>query len=189
MPADQTTENEIKPDWAQPAAFESVARLDVRPTLASGTDPFEQIMNFMSELRLDENFAVIASFDPQPLRRLLAARGYASYGEQIEPDHWQILFRSEDVADGSGDTVGQEPKTWNEEKLLHVDLRGLAPPGPLVFILSLLDRPGMSKEVIIHLEQDPVYLYPELNERNWDWERLDGDADEIRLRLFRPNSD
>ncbi len=190
MPSDDKNKSdplpEIRPDWAEKGAARDRRTFDARAILAGGLDPFHQIMDFMEDLPGDEDFAVEASFNPQPLRRLLAARGYASYGEQLEADYWRILFHPETVVDNDSAEAEAAPRTWNEEKTLHVDLRRMEPPGPLVFILGLLDRPGMGKEVVVHLDQDPIYLYPELNERSWDWERLESDETEFRLRLFRP---
>ena len=39
--------------------------------------------------------------------------------------------------------------------------------------------------MIAHLERDPVLLYPELAERGWVAERIEGDLGEVRLRLER----
>lgn len=177
------------PDWVANGDPSQWHDLDVRGILAEGRDPFAEIIAFVSDLPPTAPFIIQASFNPKPLRRLLAARGFASFGEQSGPDHWRILFHFDGVSDDEAGEESAEPKTWNEDKLLHVDLRGMEPPGPLVFILGLIDRPGMGKEVVVHLSQDPLYLYPELNERNWHWAPLDSDEDEIRLHLFGPETE
>lgn len=74
-----------------------------------------------------------------------------------------------------------------EDGIWHIDLRGLEPPQPLVSIVRALydrrDEPGV--RLVAHLDRDPVMLYPELAERGWAAERMQGDSGEIRLLLRR----
>jgi Uncharacterized conserved protein (DUF2249) len=66
---------------------------------------------------------------------------------------------------------------------IHLELRGLQPPLPLVTILRLLHGVGRDAVVVAHLERDPVMLYPELDALGWRAEPLDGEPGEVRLRL------
>ncbi len=66
-----------------------------------------------------------------------------------------------------------------------LDLRGLQPPQPAVTILSLLELEGCGDSVLVRLERDPVFLYPELVERGWRWEPISVAPGDVRLRLFR----
>jgi hypothetical protein len=66
---------------------------------------------------------------------------------------------------------------------IHLELRGLQPPQPLVVILRLLHGVGRDAIVVVHLERDPVMLYPELDELGWRAEPLDAEPGEVRLRL------
>ena len=76
-------------------------------------------------------------------------------------------------------------KRWVEADGIHVDVRGLPPPEPLVAILAVvLDAPH-DTAVIVHHERDPQLLYPELAELGWGAQRLDAPAGEVRLRLAR----
>jgi hypothetical protein len=50
---------------------------------------------------------------------------------------------------------------------LHLDLRGLPCPEPLVTILRLIDSGGAGDALIARLDQEPLLLYPELDERGW----------------------
>ncbi|MDP3085761.1 MAG: DUF2249 domain-containing protein [Rubrivivax sp.] len=77
------------------------------------------------------------------------------------------------------------PPPWREVDGLHIDVRGLAPPAPLVAILQLIETCDEALPVIAHLDRDPVMLYPELAERGWSAERVPGAPDEVRLRLQR----
>jgi hypothetical protein len=76
-------------------------------------------------------------------------------------------------------------RQWSEGPETHIDVRGLAPPDPLVAILRLLRTLGDEARVIAHLDRDPVMLYPELAQLGWEAERLDGEPGEVKLRLRR----
>ena len=74
---------------------------------------------------------------------------------------------------------------WREADGLHIDVRGLPPPQPLVAILRLVEASTDATPLTVHHDRDPQLLYPELAERGWVAERIDGDAGEFRLRLRR----
>jgi hypothetical protein len=74
---------------------------------------------------------------------------------------------------------------WVEEDAIHIEVRGLAPPGPFVAIIKLIASLTEPVPVIVHHDRDPVHLYAELAERGWLAERMDGEPGEFRLRLSR----
>jgi hypothetical protein len=76
-------------------------------------------------------------------------------------------------------------RQWNAAGETHIDVRGLAPPDPLVAILRLLRTLGDEVRVIAHLDRDPVMLYPELAQLGWEAEPIEGEPGEVRLRLRR----
>lgn len=82
-------------------------------------------------------------------------------------------------------------RIWSDSDGVHVDVRNLAPPEPMVVILGLIDTGEADSVLTAHLDRDPIFLYPELDDRGWSYEILPsacGDADcehEIRLRLVR----
>ena len=59
-------------------------------------------------------------------------------------------------------------KRWQDAEGIHLDLRGLEPPDPMVAILGEIDA-GASEPVIALMDREPIFLYPELVERGWDW--------------------
>lgn len=77
------------------------------------------------------------------------------------------------------------PRTWSAADGLHLDLRGMAPPGPMVAILSTIERGEGGDAFVVHLDRDPVFLYPELAERGFDARAVDGDPGEVRLVIER----
>ena len=74
-------------------------------------------------------------------------------------------------------------RRWDAPDGVHIDVRGLPPPAPLVAILELVASIRDSTPVIVHHERDPQMLYPELAELGWTAERIDAPVGEIRLRL------
>jgi hypothetical protein len=89
------------------------------------------------------------------------------------------------------DAGGREPSdapVWVDAVAtdrLHIDVRGLPPPLPLVRILELVRRAPAGAVIIVHHERDPLWLYPELAGLGWSAEIIDGEPGELRLRLTR----
>ncbi|HNU10792.1 MAG TPA: DUF2249 domain-containing protein [Rubrivivax sp.] len=74
--------------------------------------------------------------------------------------------------------------TLGEDACWHLDLRGLAPPQPMLRILRHLEQRGADgRPLVVRLEREPVMLYPELAERGWEAEIVDGAPDEVRVHL------
>jgi uncharacterized protein DUF2249 len=78
--------------------------------------------------------------------------------------------------------AGADARRWRDDDGEHIDVRGLAPPAPLVEILRLIVG-GVSDAVIVHHDRDPLLLYPRLAEIGWSAERIAGEPGEVRLRL------
>jgi hypothetical protein len=74
---------------------------------------------------------------------------------------------------------------WREADGMHVDVRGLAPPEPLVAILRLVASIADATPVVVHHDRDPLLLYAELAEIGWVAERENSVAGEVRLKLRR----
>jgi len=76
-------------------------------------------------------------------------------------------------------------KRWVEADGIHIDVRGLPAPQPLVQILTLVRSIEDDRAVVVHHDRDPQLLYPELAEIGWSAEIVDGEPGEVRLRLLR----
>ncbi len=79
-------------------------------------------------------------------------------------------------------------RRWRDADGEHIDVRGFAPPQPLVAIVRLLEdiqRTGKPTAVIAHLDRDPLMLYPELAQRGWAAQPLPPTPGDLRLRLVR----
>jgi hypothetical protein len=89
-------------------------------------------------------------------------------------------------------TSGQHvSRTWLASDGLHLDVRGLDPPDPMVAILRLIDSGEAGNAVIVHLDREPIFLYPELEDRGWGYELLPSAMDEaardhiVNVRLVK----
>jgi uncharacterized protein (DUF2249 family) len=175
------------PDWA---SHEPVLRLDVRPIIAQGGDPFAEIMEATKSIALGQILDIAAPFDPVPLRRVLGGRGFASHAARDNAGHWRVLFRREaDDADssppvhpGACDAAEIAPPASDDGALL-LDVRGLAPPEPMLAVLRALDAPGPNRRILVRLDREPVHLFPELAERGWRWRALAAEPGEFRLEI------
>lgn len=74
-------------------------------------------------------------------------------------------------------------RTWVEDGLAHIDVRGLPPPQPLVAILQRVHALGPAEQLVVHHDRDPMLLYPELAEIGWEAERIAAPPGEVRLLL------
>jgi hypothetical protein len=63
-------------------------------------------------------------------------------------------------------------RVWRDSDGLHIDVRGLEPPEPMVAILRLIDGTVVKGALIAHFDREPIFLYPELDDRGWSHEAL-----------------
>jgi len=59
---------------------------------------------------------------------------------------------------------------WRAADSVHIDLRGLAPSEPLATVLRVIESGEVNAALIGHFDQEPMYLYPELEDRGWTHE-------------------
>jgi hypothetical protein len=76
-------------------------------------------------------------------------------------------------------------RVWTAPDATHIDVRGLAPPQPLVQILQLVAQLPHDGVLVVHHDRDPMLLYPELLQIGWWADHIAGDPGEVRLRLAR----
>jgi hypothetical protein len=70
-------------------------RLDVRPILAEGAEPFEKIRQTIEALKPDEGLSVIAPFLPSPLIERLGSQGFRSRVERQDANWITHFWRDE----------------------------------------------------------------------------------------------
>jgi len=67
-------------------------RLDVRPLLAEGTEPFATIRSRVNSLKKGEGLIVIAPFLPSPLIEKLTSEGFHSSAQRQPDGAWAVNF-------------------------------------------------------------------------------------------------
>ena len=67
-------------------------KLDVRPLLRGGVEPFPAIRQRLDALQPGEGLVVIAPFLPSPLIELLGSEGFDSKVERGEKSDWIVYF-------------------------------------------------------------------------------------------------
>lgn len=67
--------------------------LDVREYHRRGEEPFEAIMGAVDALGPEDALVLINSFEPLPLYRVMAGKGFDHEAERLAEDHWRITFR------------------------------------------------------------------------------------------------
>lgn len=177
------------PKWLEQAE-DAAQYLDVRPLLAAGEDPLSKVIELSATVAPNEIMVIEAPFNPAPLRNVLASQGFSSWGRKISDAHWRISFRRDNLGTSGDDVAGEggvagEGTSWYENGELHIDVRGLTPPLPMMLILRLLKRAKDDAVVIVHHERNPIYLVPEIAELGWQLEEIPGDPGEIRFKITR----
>lgn len=157
----------IPPSWFTDLGQQDCARLDVRPILEGGVDPLEQILRKVDQLSTEAVLLIEAPFDPIPLRRLMARRGYDSHAVRLTDKHWKVFFKLQERQTlPAFPDLPAFPMT-RRDAVLEMDLRELEPPNPMIAVLKLIESGEGGGEFNVWLVRDPIYLYPELVEREW----------------------
>lgn len=156
---------------AQPVAerprADGLAALDVRPILASGTDPLDAILEALGRVGPAGVLKITAPFRPEPLLALLASRGHAVRVQQIRAREFEV-----EVIHGGR----PEPE----------DLRELEPPEPLERVLRAAGALAAGEVYLARVPRCPRLLIPRLVERGLEHrvhEEHDGTA---LLRVYKP---
>jgi hypothetical protein len=80
---------------------------------------------------------------------------------------------------------------WRTAEAVHIDVRDLEPPEPMVAILRAIDEGEADTILIAHLDRDPIFLYPELDDRGWSHEIMTSSCESsdcehgVMLRMVR----
>lgn len=67
-------------------------RLDVRPLLQKGVEPFPEISKRIQGLKADQGLIVVAPFLPSPLIERLGSEGFESKVEPGQAGQWIVYF-------------------------------------------------------------------------------------------------
>jgi len=75
---------------------DSYIELDVREDLRLKIEPFDKIMAAVNELKEDQYLILHAPFNPVPLHKVMERKGFKNKPEEIEKNHWKVIYDRED---------------------------------------------------------------------------------------------
>jgi uncharacterized protein (DUF2249 family)/TusA-related sulfurtransferase len=186
-----TNTNQDFPDFLKNPGKGDITELDVRPILASGSDPLQHILEKVKALPPGNILKIINTFEPIPLIRLLEKKGFQSAVVSKEDSLIETyFFKKEEVADS---TVNLEktPDDWNAitnrfaDKFQTVDVRDMEMPLPMITILDALQKLPADMALWVNHKRIPVFLLPELAERNFNYCIKEISDTEVNLIIFR----
>ncbi|MCC6187221.1 MAG: DUF2249 domain-containing protein [Chitinophagaceae bacterium] len=191
---DTAAEQEI-PSWMQQIDAANVTELDVRGMLESGEDPFRLITKTIQPMAAGCILKLINTFEPVPLILLLGKQGFEAYNHSISKDLVHTYFYKKEITKNAEMTANTNPSAWDEQlkyfenKLQTIDVRHLPMPQPMLTILAALDNlPTQQALYVIH-KRIPVFLLPELADRNMTYRVKEVAEGEVYLLIFKEDND
>ena len=145
---------------------EKIVELDVRPLLASGRDPFADILEKVKALNDGETLMIINTFEPIPLYSVLGKKGFG-HKTINENGVWRIYFFKE-KNNSQGNETGKVSKPEFNEEVFELDVRNLEAPEPMVRILETLPKLSDNTILLVHHHREPLMLYDKLIERGYN---------------------
>ncbi|MCX6190090.1 MAG: DUF2249 domain-containing protein [Bacteroidetes bacterium] len=180
------------PDFMKSLSQEQIIALDVRPILATGTDPFKVILEKTKEIEEGQALKIINTFKPAPLITLLERQGFISYTEVIDSNLVETYFYKPEK---KTETKPLQPNDasigWDEileqfsDHLVKIDVRNLEMPQPMHIIIEALDKLPPNQALFIYHQRLPVFLLPELAEMKFEFRIKEVSAEEVWLLIFR----
>lgn len=182
----------------------AVVELDVREDLRSGSDPFAKIMAAVSTLQAHETLLLRAIFEPVPLLKVLAKRGFVHESHENSTGDWSVRFWRPATNPGvvaaagasvrapvpsspadSGDCAGvaRAPEVIVDD--VQLDVRGLEPPEPMSRTLEALERLPSGGVLVQINNRIPQLLLPILAERGYAFSVDDSDPERVIVRIQR----
>ncbi len=171
-----------------------IIRLDVRPIIEGGNDPFKEIMVAIKNLKLDETLEVINSFEPIPLINKLKKQGFNTWTERSKTGVVHTFFKKESThnvpeKESSIDKTSFEDFTkklqFFEGKLKTIDVRHLEMPEPMVTILQEIEVLPNANALFVEHKKIPQFLLPELKERNFEILYRKQSENHFQLLIFK----
>lgn len=165
---------------------------DVREMLASGKDPLTLILDKMKSIQAGEALKVINTFEPVPLIKMLEKQGFVVYSDIIsnelvdtyfykKSDQTPVEVKPKEGAESGWDDVMQR----FIDKLVTVDVRELEMPQPMLTILGELDKLPADVALYVYHKRIPVFLLPELSDRDFDYRIKEISEGQVRLLIFK----
>lgn len=81
-------------------------------------------------------------------------------------------------------------RAWQTADAVHIDVRGLTPPERRP-VPATIESGDLGAVLIVHFDEEPMHLYPELEDRGWTHEIIESHCggpdceDGFMLRMMR----
>lgn len=170
---------------------ENILELDVRPIIHSGNDPFNTILDTVKKLQKGNILKLINSFEPAPLIPILKNKGFDAFIEQVNEELVITYFYKKDNTTFSEPEISNHSNNWQSilnsfsNNLVTIDVRNLEMPLPMLTILEELEKLPTDKALFVYHKRIPVFLLPELKERNFEFRTNEIKDGEVHLLIFK----
>ena len=164
--------------------------LDVRSVIENGEDPFKLIMKKIKQLPNDTVLKLVNTFEPAPLITILGKQGFDYFVEHENENLVNTFFYKKTEATAMAEEKQSSGEDWDntlkqfENNLVTIDVRSLEMPQPMMTILEALETLPVGKALFVYHKRIPVFLLPELKERNFDYRIKEISDNEVHLLIF-----
>lgn len=93
------------PAFMQELPTKKIIELDVRPVIAGGKDPFQEIMTAVAKVREGGVLKILNTFAPTPLVPVLSKKGFEAHIVRIHDDYYESFFHRQIVHKGAAPTA------------------------------------------------------------------------------------
>lgn len=190
--AEKKTNNESNlPIFIQHISKENIKELDVRPVINSGNDPFNIILNSVKQLQKGDVLKLINSFEPAPLIPILNKQGFEAFVEHESSEVVNTYFYKINETEINSPDLTNNEEDWQSiiekysNNLVTIDVRNLEMPLPMLTILEEIEKIPNYKALYVYHKRIPVFLLPELKERNFDYRTKEITDGEVHLLIFK----
>ena len=186
------TEEKKVPEFMLNLLPEFITVLDVRPVLSAGSDPRNLIIKATKEMKPGRVLKLINSFYPEPLVLLLKKQGFEAYADTLGDNLVETYFHKTGMTNTLKTVaVEGEQNGWDDilEKYKHnlqeLDVRQMKMPLPMITILDALDKLAAGRALFIYHKRIPVYLLPELADREFNYRVKEISEENVNLIIFK----
>ncbi|RLD51036.1 MAG: hypothetical protein DRI94_07125 [Bacteroidetes bacterium] len=172
---------------------DKIVKLDVRPILETGTDPYHAITDTLKTMNSDETLLIVNTFEPVPLLNKLKSQGYEYEVERSDDNKvYTYLTKSEDIKESAKEEKSADVNMTFEQaeekykgKMHEIDVRDLEMPMPMVTILQEVEKIADDEVLYVHHKRLPQYLLPELETRDWHYVNKEVDEDNMKFIIYK----
>lgn len=173
---------------------EQLIELDVRPVIASGSDPLNIIMEKVKTVQPGQVLKIINTFEPTPLILMLEKKGFETYVDNVSDNLIETYFHKVEKDIVLQTKAGESlPNDWDSvlrsfhDNIQEIDVRHLEMPQPMLTILDALDHLQAGTALFVYHKRIPVFLLPELAQRGLDYRIKEIKDGEVHLLIFENN--